>query len=66
MKDSMHIYVIDAEQILLPNDYLSEDLIEKIEPEMILTRMTVTHGILIIRELTIGRSSPFSGKDYYR
>ena len=42
-KDSMHIYVIDAEQILLPNDYLSEDLIEKIEPEMILTRMTVTH-----------------------
>ena len=43
VKDSMHIYVMDAEQILLPNDYLSEDLIEKIEPEMILTRMTVTH-----------------------
>lgn len=43
VKDSMHIYVIDVEQILLPNDYLSKDLIEKIEPEMILTRMTVTH-----------------------
>lgn len=47
VKDSMHIYVLDAEVMKLrPGDILSKEVIDKIGPDMILTRMTVTHNDL--------------------
>lgn len=47
VKDSMHIYVLDAEVMKLrPGDILSKEVIDKIDPDMILTRMTVTHNDL--------------------
>ena len=53
VKDSMHIYVIDANMIHLPCDRLSEENVELITPQMILARKTVFHSQLTDKHFSI-------------
>lgn len=41
IKDSIHIYVLDATKIQLPTAHLSQENAECISPEMVLTRKTL-------------------------
>ncbi|MBQ7195415.1 MAG: hypothetical protein IJS07_07265 [Bacteroidales bacterium] len=45
IRDSAHIYVIDASMIDLPVGILSEVIIEKIADENILSRITILHPV---------------------
>ena len=48
VKDSIHLYILDASMIDLPRDYLSPENAERITQNMLLSRITLYHSQTVV------------------